>query len=267
MMRILPALSAISLLSLRSFFSGKRGWGSALFIWLPPLLALVIGLTARHDFDAEWLMNTISLRMVLGLYLLLLALMQGLSISSTDIEEGTSAYLYSGLLPRWGVLFTRFLVTWGLLSLLTLVSLCLVGVISAVTRGAEDFLYLQELALRYSLPASIGLACHLAFFIFCGFAFRRPATVALILSILWEVVVSFMMPIKFAAYTVTNNLYAISLTVILGGEKGRWFRHVRNYELLEYGDAILFLMVLLALFLLGGMVALERRPLMGRESG
>ncbi len=267
MKRIFPALLSLTGLSLRSFFSGKRGWGSAIFIWIPPLLALLIGMTARRDFEAEWLMNAVSIRMILGLYLLLLALMHGLSLSSSDIEEGTSAYLYSGILPRWGVFFCRFLVTWALLVLLTMMSLCLVGVLSAVSRGAEDFLHLQKLAFLYMIPVSIGLACHLAFFVFCGFAFRKPATVALIVSILWEVVVTFMMPMKFAAFTVTNNLYAISYTVVFGGEKGRWFRHVRNYELLDYGDSILYLCIFLAVLLLGAMITLERRSLMGKESG
>ena len=262
-----PAIFAIFLLALRSFFSGERAWMSVILVWLPPIFALVIGVTARRSFDAEWLMHAVSLRMVLGIYLLLLALTHGLSISSTDIEEGTSVYLYTGLLPRWGVLFCRFVVTWLLLSLLTLLSLSLTGIVAAVTRGAEDLLRVQELALRYAIPATLGLSCYLAFFVLCGFTFRRPATVSLIISILWEVIVTYMMPMKFATYTITNNLYAIALPVTLGGERGRWFRHVRNYEMAEYGDAILFLCTLLAFLLVGGMVALRNRSLAGKESG
>lgn len=265
-MKVIPAVLAIQRLALGSFFSGKRAWMSVILVWLPPVMAVVIGMTARRDFDAEWLMNAVSLRLVLGIYLLLLALTHGLSISSTDMEEGTSAYLYTGVLPRWAVLFCRFTITWILLSVITLLSLCLTGVAAAVTRGAEDLLFLQELGLRYAIPATLGLACHLAFFVFCGFAFRRPAAVALIVSILWEVVVTYMMPMKFAAYTITNNLYGIAVPVSLGGERGRWFRHVRNYDLPEYGEAVLFLCGWLAVLLVASMIALRHRSLAGRES-
>ena len=77
---------------------------------------------------------------------------------------------------------------------------------------------------------------------------------------------TYMMPMKFAAYTITNSLYAIALPVSLGGERGRWFRHVRNYEILEYGEAVLYLCLFLAILLVVGMTVLGRRSLMGRES-
>lgn len=265
-MKRMAAAGALGTLCARSIFSGKRFALTAVLFGLPPLVALFIGGTARAGLDPAWAMNFLSLKMILPIYILLIALVHGLSLSSGEIEDGTAVYAFLGLLPRWVVLLVRFFVTAVLLSALTFGTLALTGLAIAATSGGSAG-PLLALAARYGLVASVGLACYLAFFLFCGYAFPRPAAVGIITTILWEFVVTFTMPMKFAAYTLTNNLYGLALSLALDGDQGRWFRYRRAaYEMPTYESASLFVSVALGLFLVASMIALMNRSIEGKEA-
>jgi hypothetical protein len=86
-------------------------------------------------------------------------------------------------------------------------------------------------------------------------------------AILWEIVVTFAIPMKFAAYTLTNNLYGLALSLALEGHQGRWFRYRRGYyEIPSYADAALFVSLWLGIFLAAAMVALMNRSIGGKEA-
>lgn len=265
-MKRIQAGFAFASLSARSLISGRRFQLTTALVLLPPVIALILGMTPRAGLDPTWAMHALALQVVLSVYILLVALVHGLSLSSGEIEEGTAVYVYLGILPRWAVLLVRFAVTSVLLGLLTTGSLVLMGLGIAATSGGSAA-ELLGLGLRYALVASVGLACYLSFFLFCGYAFRRPTAVGMIVAVLWEFVVTFTMPMKFAVYTLTNNLYGLALSLALHGDQGRWFRHRRAaYEIPTYESASLFVSVVIAGFLVAAMIALMNRSIEGKES-
>jgi hypothetical protein len=81
----------------------------------------------------------------------------------------------------------------------------------------------------------------------------------------WELMVTWWR-IKFAAWTVTNNLRALFRPLVLDGQSGFLYRYVRNFELHEYGEAALFLSILTGLFLAAAMAAIMNRSIEGREA-
>lgn len=262
----LRAVLALASICTRSIFAGRRLTLTMVLFLLPPALSLLIGATARGGFDHAWAMHGVSLRLVLSSYVIVLALIHGLSLSSGEIEEGTAVYVFLGILPRWAVLLVRFAVTATLLSALTLGSLALSGLSVAATMGARAG-ELLHLAARYGIVSAVAIGCYLAFFLFCGYAFRRPVAVGISATILWEIVVTFFMPMKFAAYTLTNNLYGLALSVAMDGQQGRWFRYRRgSYEIPSYQEASLYVSVFLATFLVAAMIAVMNRSIEGREA-
>lgn len=262
----LRAAWALTSLCSRSMFSGKRLLLTSFLLFLPPFVSILVGMTAHAGIDPNWGLHAVALRLVISLYILLLALVHALALSSGELEEGTAVYLFLGILPRWAVLLVRYAVTWILLSALTGGALALSAIaIHVVAQGSLGTLLL--LAVRYTLVAAVGLGCYLAFFLFCGYAFARPTAVGLVSTILWEMVVTFLLPMRFAAYTLTNNLYGLALALALGGEQGRWFRHRRGaYEIPSYDEASIFVSLVLGFFLVAAMVAVMNRSVLGKEA-
>ncbi len=260
------AVLALASLGLRSMFTGRRAVLTAVLISLPPTCAALIGATSQGGFDWAWAMHGVSLRLVLSSYLIVLTLIHGLSLSSGEIEDGTAVYIHLGILPRWATLLIRFGSTTVLLSILTFAGLALSGLAVAVTMNAPAAALLR-LAVRYSFVASVGIGCYLALFLFCGYAFRRPAAVGISATMLWEIVVTFFMPMRFAAYTLTNNLYGLALSLAMDGHPGRWFRYRRgSYEIPSYSEASLYVSLFLGFFLAAAMIAIMNRSIEGKEA-
>ncbi|MFN3484091.1 MAG: hypothetical protein ACK44W_01190, partial [Planctomycetota bacterium] len=119
-----------------------------------------------------------------------------------------------------------------------------------------------------TLTGMAGLIIALGYAMACGFAFRHPraAMMAAVGPIFfWELLVTWW-PMKFAAYTVTNNVRALLKTLLFEGRPGRIFKYVRNFELPEYSEAALFVSALAGLALAAAMVAAMNRSIEGREA-
>jgi hypothetical protein len=82
----------------------------------------------------------------------------------------------------------------------------------------------------------------------------------------WEFIVT-LIPIRFAAWTVTNNVRALLLSQLFNGRRVQpFFNYVQNYQLPEYSHAAMFLSVLAGFFLSTAMVASMNRSIEGKEA-
>lgn len=257
MMKALPELAR---LTARTLLSGKRGWAAALLLLLPCVVALALALLKPGGADAELLYRNIAFYYSLRFMIFLLALIFGISLTSGEIEEGTAGYLFLGAIPKWLVVFVQ-----ALTALATLGTLCAASLLLTALGAGLPWEDLGRAVGGAAVVAVAGLSVALGFCLFCGLAFRRPLAVAVIATFLWELMMS-VMPVRFAAYTVTNNLRALVLHLVFEGDHGRWFRYVRNFTLPSYDEAALFLPIAAAVSLAAAMLAASRRSIEGRES-
>jgi hypothetical protein len=72
--------------------------------------------------------------------------------------------------------------------------------------------------------------------------------------------------VRFASYTVTNNLRALMLALVFDNDPGPWFRYVKNFDLPLYGEASMFLSIVAAVFLTTAMIAAMNRSIEGKEA-
>jgi len=73
-------------------------------------------------------------------------------------------------------------------------------------------------------------------------------------------------PIKFAEFTLTNNLRGMLLPMVFDGRPGPLYKYVRNFHLPTYGEASMFLSILMGLFLVTAMIAAMNRSIEGKEA-
>jgi hypothetical protein len=261
MKRIGRTVLGLAALSARTLLAGRRGWAAALLLGLPPLLA---ALTAAFGKGAapEAVFQGVVFHFSLWASIDLLAVVFGISLGSGPIEEGTAGYLYLGLLPRWAVVLVQALTATAGLTGLLLLSLL------ATAAASGDVARLWPDALSCTLVGGAGLLVILAWSMTCGLAFARPGSAlaaAALPVFFWELLVTWW-PMKFAAWTVTNNLRALLLPLIFGNKRGPLFRYVRNFRLPGYEEAALYLSVLAGLFLAAAMTAAMNRSIEGKES-
>lgn len=259
---IRPVL-AFALLTGRNLFAGRRAWAAAAAVLLPPLAAaLVAGLAPRAD--GTELFHGIAFHFSLRILLFLLGLLFGLSFTSGEIEEGTAGYLTLGALPRWALVLVQILA--GTLALTAILgsSLLLTGLACTLAAKAPPADLWRD-AAGMTAVAGAGALASIGFYATCGLAFRRPLAVAVIATFLWEILVT-PLPVRFAAWTLTNNLRALLLALVFDGERGPWYRYARNYEFPGYGDAALFVSAAAAIFLATAMAAAANRSIEGKEA-
>ena len=260
---MISAVLGLATLTAQTLFTGRRAWAALFLAILPPIL---LGLVAAggEESSGEAIFRRVAFDYSLRFMIYLLALIFGIAISSGEIEEGTAGYLYLGALPRWAVTLVQTGVASAALSALSFISLLTMALMASLTsHGPLEAPW--RIGAAAGLIAAIGIHVTMAFTVFCGLAFRRPLVVSLIAVFFWEIVVTYL-PVRMAASTVTNNLRALMLPLVLEGERGRLFRYVRNYDFPTYGDAAMFLSVLTGIFLVAAMVASMNRSIEGKEA-
>jgi ABC-type maltose transport system permease subunit len=244
--------------------AGKRVFALAILAMTSPALSLLVTVLAPGPEGPPPLVFE-HFMFILHQYLdlILVSLVYGVSLSSGEIEDGTIGYLVLGAMPRWMVALVQLVVTSAVLA-----GVMAVGVLAAhlacSLKGGEPEMALWRSVWSHGVVSLAGLLVYLSFFAACGYAFRRGTAVGVIAVLLWELMAT-MMPVKFAAYTVTNNLRVLWLYLYRDGVRDPFFNYVHNWELPTYGQASRFLAVLAALLLAAAMAALSRRGLEGRE--
>lgn len=254
-------------LTLRNLAAGKRAWAAGFLLLLPPILALLVAGAGKHA-EAVKVYQSIVFLFSLWFMIFLLALVFGIALSSGEIEDGTVGYLYLGAVPRWLIVLIQAGVTTLALTALLFVSLLLTALAANLGEGEIPRLW-HDVGVC-TLIGGTGIAIALAYTLTCGLLFRSPlgALAAAVIPIFfWELMVT-LFPIRFAAWTVTNNLRALLLSHLFGGRRVQpHFKYVVNFQLPEYGQAAMFLSILAGLFLVTAMVAAMNRSIEGKEAG
>jgi hypothetical protein len=258
------AAAGLALLTLRNLGAGRRGWAALLLLAAGPLLAAGAGLA--RSADPEEVFRTVAFHFSGWIAIHLLGVVFGLSLTAGEIEDGTAGYLYLAALPKWAVVLVQVGVAWLALTALLLASLLLTALATSTAGPMPGRLLLD--AARASLAGGAGLLVVLAWTAACGLTFRTSVgalSAAALPLFFWEFLVAHW-PIRFAAFTVTNNVRGLLLDLVFDGRRGPLFRYVRNFRLPDYGDAALFLSVLAGVLLAAAMVAAMNRSIEGKEA-
>lgn len=262
-MKVTSVLALIAFTA-RRVFAGRRAWATLVVLAVAPLVSLLLALLVREESGAPPFFDGLTFGFLLHVSLLLTALIHGAALTSGELEDGTAGYLLLAGLPRWMIALVHVLVTATVLALLTFFSVAATYLLSTLSPAGSGMRPPGTIA-GIAFVAWVGLGVFLAFFVFCGYAFRHNIAVSVASVLLWEFLVA-ALPIKFAAFTVTMNLRVLWLHFVLQGQRSVWFRNVVGYDLPSYGETSMFLSVTLALFLTLGMAAAMNRSIVARES-
>jgi ABC-type transport system involved in multi-copper enzyme maturation permease subunit len=262
-MRLRAALG-FAAITFRNFWAGRRATAALALLLLPPAIVGLVALTSS-SVRGTFLFHGVAFNYSLWFMLYLLTLIYGIALTSGEIEEGTVGYLYLGALARWQIVLIQIAVTAFVLTVLAGGSVLLTGLAASLARqGPPEDLWRD--AWGCTVVAGIGVLVSLAFYATCGLAFRWPMPAAVLATFFWELMVT-IMPVKFAAWTVTNNLRALMLPLVFDGQQGRWYRYREDaYAIPDYGEAAMYLSVLAGLFLVTAMVAAMNRSIEGKEA-
>lgn len=264
----MSASLACTRLAYRRLFSGKKQVLAAAVLLLPVVILIVGAIATRITGSPppdELFFHGILNRYYLSLALILVSIPFALSLTSSDIEDGTASYLFITLLPRWQIALTNVAVAVVVLSSEVILSILTSRLVWRMGTGELPLAVDFRVAIRYSGIALLGMTIFLSFFSFCGYAFRRPVAFSIGAAILWEGMLT-VMPVKLAAYTTTNNLRALARHAILEGREGRLFQYVQNYNFPTYARASLTLSTLLGVWLLALAIVVMNRDAAGREA-
>ena len=252
-------------LTLRSLVGGKRAWAAGCLVLLPPVFAGIAALTGRH-VESVALFHGFVFEFSLWFVIFLLSLIYGIALTMGEIEDGTAGYLYLSAVPKWLIVLIQMGVTAAALTGMLFVNLALTGLASSLGKGPIPALWRDVLSC--TLVGGAGILVSLGYYVTCGLVFRTPTAAlagALIPTFFWEILVT-NWPIKFAGFTLTNNLRGLLLALVFEGRRGPLYRYVRNFHLPDYGEASMFLSILAGLFLVTAMVAAMNRSIEGKEA-
>jgi len=251
---MLHALLGFAGLTLRGLVGGKRAWAAAFLVLAPPFFAGLAALLGKHVQPLQ-LFQGFVFEFSLWFVVYLLALIYGIAMSIGEIEDGTAGYLYLSAVPKWLIVLVQMSVTALALTAALFVNLLLTGLASLLAKGE-------------TLVGGAGIVVSLGYYVTCGLVFRTPTgalAAALIPTFFWEILMT-SWPIKFAEFTLTNNMRGMLLPMIFNGTRTPLYKYVRNFHLPDYGEASMFLSILAGIFLVTSMVAAMNRSIEGKEA-
>jgi hypothetical protein len=252
-------------LTLRSLAGGKRIWAAAFLVLAPPFFAALAAGFGKH-VEPVPLFQGFLFEFSLWFIVFLLALIYGISLSMGEIEDGTAGYLYLSAVPKWLIVLIQMAVTTAALTVALFVNLALTGLAASLAQGSIPHLWRDVFSA--TLVGGAGILVALGYYMTCGLVFRTPTgalAAALIPTFFWEILMT-NWPIKFAGYTITNNLRGMLLPLVFENRRGSLYRYVRNFHLPDYGEAAMYLSILAGLFLVTAMIAAMNRSIEGKEA-
>jgi len=252
-------------LTLRSLAGGRRAWAAASLVLFPPIFAGIAAVTSKN-VEAVTLFHGFVFQFSLWFVIYLLSLIYGIALTIGEIEDGTAGYLYLSAVPKWLIVLIQMAVTGVALTGMLFVNLALTGLAASLGKGGVPHLWRDVFSC--TLVGGSGILVSLGYYVTCGLVFRSPTTAlagALIPTFFWEILVT-SWPIRFAGFTLTNNLRGMLLPLVFEGRRGPLYRYVRNFHLPDYGEASMFLSILAGTFLVTAMIAAMNRSIEGKEA-
>lgn len=239
--------------------------------WIPVILfcampiALMAFLTtvlnARDEPRALFYVSTVFL---LRLTPMAAALLYGLQTTASELNEPTSTFVFSSVLPRPAI----FMIKWAVVTLVISVHVTAATAATQLAFSTEAAGAAGSNLLVLGFLASFAAAIWTAYFMAFGYWVRWPLSVSLGICLVLEFILG-AMPFDISAYSVYQALRAVAReTVLVGGAlPGAWLRKPGGkIEFLESTGAIVYLSILLAALLALGVLVLSRRPIAGRQT-
>jgi hypothetical protein len=252
---------ALAAFTLRRLFAGRRFAAAVAILALPPVVCLLMALLGREP--AEHAFHRIMIELTAYLGALLLSLVYAIALTTSEIEDGTAGYVMLGAAPKWMVALIQVVVTAAGLAAMASVS---IGVSWMVFFLGAETPPAAILTWRYALVTGVAILAYLSCFVVCGIAFRRGIAVCVALAVVWEAMIV-RMPMKFAAFTITNNVRALIVSLTLEGNPRSFVAYTQGaYDFPLYSEGAMFLSVVVAAALSLGMVASMNRSLVSKES-
>jgi ABC-type Na+ transport system ATPase subunit NatA len=122
------------------------------------------------------------------------------------------------------------------------------------------------LAARYALAAALAVAAYLPPVVACGYAFRRGIAASVAVAVVFEVI-PVRMPIRLAAWSLTNNVCAVIADLAFHGEARDHLAYNSNWVFPAAADAASYVATVAAVALALAMLAARRRGLARGEVG
>ncbi len=253
---------ALVAFTVRRVFAGRRTAALVSLQCAAPALAAVIAILHANGVGREPPFDEIVFHLSLHVTLILTALIYGIALTSSEMEDGTSVYLLLSASPRWLLPVVHVLATSSVLTVVATASIALTYGICML--AGSPGLHPGAIAAN-ALVVWTACTAYLSFIVFCGGAFKHNVSLSIGAVLLWEFIVP-ILPFKLVAYTVTVNSRVLWMHLAQEGERARWFRNIVGFDLPTYGGAATFVSVVIAVFLTLAMVAAMNRSHAGREN-
>jgi ABC-2 type transport system permease protein len=161
-------------------------------------------LVAKDSFDPAGVYDSLEVGLVFSFALTILSVTNGTGIVSQEIEQRTIVYLLTRPLPRWRLLFARYLV-----SVVVVIGVCVLATfLLALTVFGPT--HLGDATMGPDIKALIiGAFAYGSLFLLLGTAVPRPLTWGLIFVFGWESWVP-QLPGSFARLSIMSYLRALA---------------------------------------------------------
>lgn len=176
---------AIVTLTLRQVAGRKRVLLLLLGALLPVILAVVYRLSDPEEVTPQdFTANFLFIGLITFVLLPLTALVMGTSVLGGEIDDGTAVYLLSKPIPRYEIVFSKFVVSW----LATLAVVVPAAVVSgAIALWGENA---DGIVAGFVLGVVAGAFAYTALFILLSIVTTRALIAGLVYVFVWEGVVT-----------------------------------------------------------------------------
>jgi ABC-2 type transport system permease protein len=182
----LQRLALIASITFRSNFVGGRLWISALLAALPPVLLaafLAYGVTGATLVDG-W--GALTVTLVLSVQLPLTALLVGIGLFRTEIEEDTLPYLTLRTIARPSIVIGKYV--GGLGATLTFLVPSFAVSLAVTAAGADGAGFPSGFIAAGLAILLLGAVAYVAIYLLMGLVTRSAVVVGLVYAFLWEFV-------------------------------------------------------------------------------
>ncbi len=174
-------------------FLGRKTGKTRVFALLgliPVVLAIIVRIVHHGRSGLMTAVFTeILMVFLLQLYIVLLALFYGTSVTAEEVEDKTLSYLITRPIPKPAIVLGKYAAYALLMFGMVGVSLALSYFIMNAARLSDPELYLTF--LRYLGVLGLGILAYTAFFTFLGTILKRAIIVGLVFGFGWENVIQY----------------------------------------------------------------------------
>jgi ABC-2 type transport system permease protein len=187
---------------------------------IPVVLAVVVRIVLRgREGDIAAVFNEILMVFFLQIYIVILSLFYGTSITAEEVENRTLAYLLTRPVPKTAVVLGKYGAYAALMFAMTAVGLGLSFFLLNAGRlgdGAVFATFLKSLGVL-----ALGILAYTAFFAFLGTVLKRAIILGLIFGFGWETVIQYF-PGSTQRFSIVHYLKSLlPYRPVTGGGGGR----------------------------------------------